>query len=1150
MKRLKDAAGIAPKPETEPATEPQAQAQVVMEDYSMIAPFFCALTTDADLWLYVSSSGGLTCGRRDPDGAIFPYAPVDKIHESIAHTGPVALLRWREGGSWRVWEPFSRDRAEAGARRRLLKNALGTRIVFEESLPDEGLTLTATWKLSGKFGLVREYRLRNGGAAARRIEVLHGLRNLLASGLSRQLQETFSCLADAYKQNEILEPSGLGLFTMASEISDQPAPAEALRATVAWSYGLKAERRGIGADDIERFRRGEDPNSAAASRGVRAHYLEWADLDIAPDGSVRWHMVADTGLDHAAVSRLKELLESGLPLNELKEDIRRCELGLCRHLAAADGLQRGADSTASAHHLANVLFNVMRGGVFPAGYAVDRDDFIAFVRGANRAVAAAHAERLQSLPQRVQRAELRQAVEALTDPQLLRLFREYLPLTFSRRHGDPSRPWNLFSVRVRDAEGRAILAYQGNWRDIFQNWEALALSFPEYVDSMVSKFVNASTADGHNPYRITRDGIDWEEPEPDNPWAGYGYWGDHQIIYLLKLLELSAAHFPGQLETQLDQHLFSYADVPYRIKPYREMLADPRNTLTCDSDKGKRLRANARRHGSDQKLVLDADGQPVLVSLAEKLLVPLLAKWGNFVPGGGIWMNTQRPEWNDANNALVGNGLSMVTLCYMRRHQAFLRELFGRRADAEFRVAAPVAELLRAIQAALSGASAPRACADPAARRALIDQLGEAATQYREHIHASGWTDFTALPAGEILAFLESALEWTDACIHCNRRKDGLYHAYNLLALEADGAHIRHLDPMLEGQVAVLSSGLLSPDDTIDLLDALRASPLYCLRRNSYMLYPDKPAIPFMRKNRVDPDAARRIPLLAAMLARGDSRIVIPDTAAGCLRFHPDFGNQAALARRLAQLRAEGAYPKLDEADCAQVLELYESVFHHHAFTGRSGSMFAYEGLGSIYWHMVAKLLLAAQETLQRAVETGAPQSTCAKLDARYEAIRDGLGFRKSASQYGAFPTDPYSHTPAHAGAQQPGMTGQVKEEILTRRGELGVRVRDGAIAFAPVHRLIRDEFFATAEAFEFIGRDGAAETLPLPPGSLAFTLCQTPVLYRLGGTGEAPSITVHRKDGEPRRIAGDTLPPPHSGAVFSRDPNLHWIEVVLADLS
>ena len=38
--------------------------------------------------------------------------------------------------------------------------------------------------------------------------------------------------------------------------------------------------------------------------------------------------------------------------------------------------------------------------------------------------------------------------------------------------------------------------YEGNWRDIFQNWEALCVCFPEYLGSIIAKFVNASTADG------------------------------------------------------------------------------------------------------------------------------------------------------------------------------------------------------------------------------------------------------------------------------------------------------------------------------------------------------------------------------------------------------------------------------------------------------------------------------------------------------------------------------------------------------------------------------------------------------------------------------------------------------------------------------
>ena len=97
------------------------------------------------------------------------------------------------------------------------------------------------------------------------------------------------------------------------------------------------------------------------------------------------------------------------------------------------------------------------------------------------------------------------AAAATGDPQLERLCREYLPLTFSRRHGDPSRPWNRFSIATRNADGTRILNYEGNWRDIFQNWEALAVSFPGFVSGMICRFLNASTADGYNPYRITRE---------------------------------------------------------------------------------------------------------------------------------------------------------------------------------------------------------------------------------------------------------------------------------------------------------------------------------------------------------------------------------------------------------------------------------------------------------------------------------------------------------------------------------------------------------------------------------------------------------------------------------------------------------------------
>ena len=214
------------------------------------------------------------------------------------------------------------------------------------------------------------------------------------------------------------------------------------------------------------------------------------------------------------------------------------------------------------------------------GYNVDPSDFAGFVQSRNVNVYDTHSLFLLGLPEVISHAELMDRIRATGDAQVRRIGFEYLPFSFSRRHGDPSRPWNHFSIQVHDDEGRATSAYEGNWRDIFQNWEALCESFPGFLSSVISVFVNASTVDGFNPYRISRAGIDWEVPQDDDPWANLGYWGDHQIAYLLALLESSERHQPGQVSQLLPEQLFSYADVPYRLTDdLNSLLNDPKNTI-------------------------------------------------------------------------------------------------------------------------------------------------------------------------------------------------------------------------------------------------------------------------------------------------------------------------------------------------------------------------------------------------------------------------------------------------------------------------------------------------------------------------------------------------------------------------------------------
>ena len=136
---------------------------------------------------------------------------------------------------------------------------------------------------------------------------------------------------------------------------------------------------------------------------------------------------------------------------------------------------------------------------------------------------------------------------------------------------------------------------------------------------------------------------------------------------------------------------------PYRIKPYAELLKDPYNSIDFNWEMEKVVDSQVQARGTDGKLASTMNGRVLHATLAEKLLILLLAKLVNFVPEGGIWMNTQRPEWNDANNALVGKGLSVVTLCYLRRFIDFFKDLLDHSDLSKIEVNADVQGLYKKI---------------------------------------------------------------------------------------------------------------------------------------------------------------------------------------------------------------------------------------------------------------------------------------------------------------------------------------------------------------------------------------------------------------------------------------------------------------------
>ncbi len=1106
--------------------------------YDQMPPFFMTVVSHSDHWMFISSTGGLSAGRRNSESALFPYYTDDIISQSGETTGSKTIIRVLGAERTSLWEPFSiRTSSLYRCQRNLYKSFAGNRVVFEEINLDLNLAFRYSWQYSEKYGIVKKSELENIGRSECQVEMLDGIQNIMPYGVSSAVQNIRSNLVTAYKKNELDEQSGLAMYMLSSMIVDKAEPSEALKSTTVWSVGIESDAVLLSTKQLDHFRRGGEVSKEVDVKAQGGAYFINAAQNLGSGQSASWLFACEVNQDLVDVNDLIQKLRNGDQLaEELLDDINEGTKALLSLVAMSDGLQLTGDQLSTGRHYSNVLFNIMRGGIFDDQYLVEKADFVDYMATINPRLA--DNDFLNNLPDTCQYGELIAQARATGDADVMRVCYEYLPLTFSRRHGDPSRPWNRFSIEVKDEEGHKIRSYEGNWRDIFQNWEALGISFPEYVISMIAKFVNASTIDGYNPYRITREGIDWEIIEPDDPWSYIGYWGDHQIIYLLKLMEVASDHYTDQMQELLSESLFVYANVPYRQKSYDDIVKDPQDTIDFDDELHHTIEQRVTEHGADGKLVFGPNGDLLRVNLTEKLLVTLLAKLSNFIPEGGIWLNTQRPEWNDANNALVGNGVSMVTLYYLRRFVTFCKDLFGQQVDNEYQVSQPVADLFKGIADVLqSNRGLLSGAVSNEDRKVIVDALGRLGETYRNKAYAGFDGSMDGVKAQDMIDFFAVTLEYLDHSIVANKRSDGLYHAYNLIQFDGDEAKVDYLYEMLEGQVAVLSAGLLNLEESTAVLDALKSSAIFRPDQYSYMLYPDRELPRFQAKNNIPVDFIAQSQLAAKLLADGNSTLLKADSAGG-YHFNGTFNNAASLREALDELKTE--YGELVDREYDSYLQVFEEMFNHRAFTGRSGTFFGYEGLGSIYWHMVSKLLLATQENIYWHHSDDVSWELMGRLFEHYYEIRAGIGINKSPDLYGAVPTDPYSHTPAGRGAQQPGMTGQVKEDVINRWAELGVNVSKGQITFAPIF-LHTEEFLASAGTFEFLDVKGAWKELGVAEGQLAFTYCQVPIVYE---RSDQQSITVHRADGQQSTAEGLTLSAADSQELFSRSGSIVQVTV------
>ena len=383
------------------------------------------------------------------------------------------------------------------------------------------------------------------------------------------------------------------------------------------------------------------------------------------------------------------------------------------------------------------------------------------------------------------------------------------------------------------------------------------------------------------------------------------------------------------------------------------MLKDPHHTIEFDRDLHNKIISNTEIRGTDAQRIQEPGGSTRLVNLTEKLLVPLLAKISNFIPGAGIWMNTQRPEWNDANNALVGFGVSMVTLYYMRDHINYLLNLFAGIDREKISVSEEVDELFSDIyRVFIEHKDIVGKTIRDNERKEILDKLGDAAEKYREKIYDNGFSgERMNIAKKDILGMLNLVLTYIDHSIDLNKRNDGLYHAYNVIGIKKDSISIRHLYEMLEGQVALLSSGYLSGEESVRVLRALRSSQLYRADQRAYILYPNRTLPRFREKNIIPGNLLKKSKYLQNSAKAKDPQIIKKD-AEGLLHFNAAFSNGRLLKQKLEEL-------DVDPNEIDTIMDIYESVFDHQSFTGRAGTFINMKDLAAYtgIWHQSFCLL-------------------------------------------------------------------------------------------------------------------------------------------------------------------------------------------------
>ena len=230
-----------------------------ISNVNKMRPFFMSIVSAYDHWLFISSSGALSAGRKNSNNSLFPYYTDDKISESYEVTGGKSIFHINKGGKNFLWEPFTKSADLIyKTKRNLYKNLRGNKVIFEEINNTLGIKFSYQWTTCNRYGFVKTSSLKNLNKENISVSILDGFQNILPWGLNEGIQANTSNLADAYKRNELDSESKIGILALSATIVDRAEPSEALKANIVFHLGLDNAKVLLSSAQLDQFRKGHE----------------------------------------------------------------------------------------------------------------------------------------------------------------------------------------------------------------------------------------------------------------------------------------------------------------------------------------------------------------------------------------------------------------------------------------------------------------------------------------------------------------------------------------------------------------------------------------------------------------------------------------------------------------------------------------------------------------------------------------------------------------------------------------------------------------------------------------------------------------------------------------------------------------------------